>query len=254
MPKLHLTSQIWYCAWDLCCSEHGLKRKTHRLCANVAVFNHIGIPNNFSNFSLKRCQGFLGLQGGEKQNKTKQRRQQLAKAENWTHPHLSRSSIRDTGNHCSAGNVFHARFAQGTNTFAKIDMSPYNQYVACQLACILKQFYGVNSNSLTSSYYVKIFFFHFMWEKLHRQVSRSLTADLYLYWVHHKPQASAQLPSCVHIQHNCPKQNVLNTSSQQISFAFPPPGSASVTLSTLLAHHWQVLGYLKRQDSCRRCL
>lgn len=162
MPKLHLTSQIWYCAWDLCCSEHGLKRKTHRLCANVAVFNHIGIPNNFSNFSLKRCQGFLGLQGGEKQNKTKQRRQQLAKAENWTHPHLSRSSIRDTGNHCSAGNVFHARFAQGTNTFAKIDMSPYNQYVACQLACILKQFYGVNSNSLTSSYYVKIFFFFFI--------------------------------------------------------------------------------------------
>lgn len=90
-------------------------------------------------------------------HKTKQRRQQLAKAENWTPPppHLYRSSIRDTGNHCSAGNVFYARFAQGTNTFAKIDMSPYNQYVACQLACILKQFYGGNSNSLTSSYYVK---------------------------------------------------------------------------------------------------
>lgn len=60
--------------------------------------------------------------------------------------------------------MFYARFAQGTNTFAKIDMSPYNQYIVCQPACILKQFYGGNSNSLTSSYYVKklhIFFsFH----------------------------------------------------------------------------------------------
>lgn len=70
MPKLQLTSQTCYYAWDLCCSEH--KRNTHRLCANVAVFNNIGIPNNFSNFSLKRCQGLLGLQGGKTQNKTEE--------------------------------------------------------------------------------------------------------------------------------------------------------------------------------------
>lgn len=56
-------------------------------------------------------------------------------------PHLSEST-RDTENHCSGGNLFYARFAQGTNTFAKIDMSPYNQHGACQTACIWKQFCG----------------------------------------------------------------------------------------------------------------
>lgn len=65
--------------------------------------------------------------------------QQLAKAEKQT-PHLSKSTS-DTGNHCSGGNLFYARFAQGTNTFAKIDMSPYNQRVACQPDCIWEQFY-----------------------------------------------------------------------------------------------------------------
>lgn len=58
----------------------------------------------------------------------------------------------ETGNHCSVGNVFYAKFAQGTNTFAKIDMSPYNQRAECQPACILKAILWGSSNSLVSSY------------------------------------------------------------------------------------------------------
>lgn len=55
----------------------------------------------------------------------------------------------------------YATVSEGTANSQISLRSPYNQYVACQLACILKQFYGVNSNSLTSSYYVKKFFsFH----------------------------------------------------------------------------------------------
>lgn len=75
------------------------------------------------------CKGKMLFKKKQKKKEETGKAQQLAK------PYLPESTT-DTGNHCSGGNLFYARFAPGTNPFAKTDMSPHNQHGACQPVCI----------------------------------------------------------------------------------------------------------------------
>lgn len=96
-------------------------------------------PTTFPISFSRDAKDSWACKGGENKNNKKQGETTINKG--WeANPRLSKSTS-DTGNHCSRGNVVYARFAQGTNISAKIDMSPYNQHVAHQPACIWEQFY-----------------------------------------------------------------------------------------------------------------